>query len=65
MKLLLQDSLSILERILGVAIALTGARASAESCELQKDAAALLLTFLPLLKDMISWSVKGWHHCHP
>ena len=64
MRLLLQDNLSILERIFGLATALTGARASAEPCELQKDAAALLLTFLPLLKDMISWSVKGEHHCH-
>lgn len=64
MRLLLQDNLSILERIFALATALTGARASAESCELQKDAAALLLTFLPLLKDMIAWSVKGEHHCH-
>ena len=64
MKVLLQDSLSILERICSLAIAIAGARASAESCELQREAAALLLTFLPFIKDMISWSIKGWHQCH-
>ena len=64
MKLLLQDYLSVLEKIFGLAITLAGACASAESFELQKEAAALLLTFLPFLKDMISWLVKGWHHCN-
>ena len=64
MKILLQDKLSILEDISGLAIALAGAQASAEACELQKEAVALLLTFLPFLKDMISWSIKGWHYCH-
>ena len=64
MKLLLKDYIGILEKILGLAIALAGAHASAESCELQLEAAALLLTFLPFVKDTISWSFKGRHHCH-
>ena len=50
MALLLQDT--VLEKVFGIAVDANNGPASSE-------AARLLLTILPLFRDMITWSVKG------
>ena len=54
MALLLQDT--VLEKVFGIAVDASNGPASSE-------AACLLLTILPLFRDMIPWSMKGILPC--
>ena len=55
--LVLQEKLSILEKALGIGVLASEGPASSE-------AATLVLTLFTVLRDMVSWAVKGqplWH----